>query len=47
MKRGVLCLREWTSPFEPAEALKRWIDYYYGSYMQSTLGYTAPNAFER
>ena len=46
MKEELLWLREWTSPFELADALNDWISYYNGSYLHSTLGYKAPNRFE-
>jgi putative transposase len=46
MKEELLWLREWTSPFELADALKEWISYYNGSYLHSTLGYKPPNTFE-
>ncbi len=46
MKEELLWLREWTSPFELADVLGKWIDYYNTSYLHSTLGYKAPNTFE-
>ena len=46
MKEELLWLREWTSPFELADALKEWISYYNGSYLHSALGYKPPNTFE-
>jgi len=46
MKEELLWLREWTSPFELADALGKWIKYYNGFYLHSALGYKAPNKFE-
>jgi putative transposase len=46
MKEELLWLREWDSPFELADALGKWIDYYNNQYLHSTLGYKAPNKFE-
>jgi putative transposase len=46
MKEELLWLREWTSPFELADALGRWIEYYNAKYLHSALGYKAPNKFE-
>jgi putative transposase len=46
MKEELLWLREWSSPFELADALKNWIEYYNGSYLHSALGYRAPSKFE-
>lgn len=46
MKEELLWLREWTSPFELADALQSWISYYNGSYLHSALGYKSPNKFE-
>jgi len=46
MKEELLWLREWTSPFELADALKNWVEYYNGSYLHSALGYKAPIKFE-
>ena len=46
MKEELLWLREWTSPFELADALKEWIQYYNEEYLHSTLGYMPPNKFE-
>ena len=46
MKEELLWLREWNSPFELADALGKWIEYYNGKYLHSALGYKAPNKFE-
>jgi len=46
MKEELLWLREWTSPFELADALSSWITKYNQSYLHSTLGYNTPNKFE-
>jgi len=46
MKEELLWLREWTSPFDLADALNEWITYYNGSYLHSALGYKSPNKFE-
>lgn len=46
LKEELLWLREWTSPFELAEQLKSWVDYYNNRYLHSALGYKAPNQFE-
>lgn len=46
MKEELLWLREWTSPFELADALGQWIRYYNGSYLHSALGYKSPIKFE-
>lgn len=42
MKEELLWLREWTSPFELADALGNWIDGYNQSYLHSSLGYKTP-----
>ena len=47
MKEELLWLREWTSPFELADALGKWIEYYNGSYLHSALGYKSPTKFEK
>ena len=47
MKEELLWLREWTSPFELADALGMWIEYYNGSYLHSALGYKSPIKFEK
>lgn len=47
MKEELLWLREWTSPFELAEQLKNWVDYYNNRYLHSALGYKAPIQFEK
>lgn len=46
MKEELLWLKEWTSPFELADALGKWIEYYNGKYLHSTLGYKSPEKFE-
>jgi putative transposase len=46
MKEELLWLREWASPFELADALGMWIEYYNGKYLHSALGYKAPNKYE-
>jgi len=46
MKEELLWLREWTSPFELADALSSWITSYNQSYLHSSLGYKSPNQFE-
>jgi putative transposase len=46
MKEELLWLKEWNSPFELADSLRRWIDYYNGNYLHSALGYKAPKIFE-
>jgi transposase InsO family protein len=47
MKEELLWLREWTSPFELAEQLNNWVDYYNCHYLHSALGYKTPNQFEQ
>lgn len=47
MKEELLWLREWHSPFELEEALGRWIKAYNRSYLHSSLGYKAPEKFEK
>jgi len=46
MKEELLWLKEWTSPFELADALGKWIEYYNGKYLHSALGYKPPIKFE-
>jgi putative transposase len=46
MKEELIWLREWNSPFELADALGKWIEYYNGKYLHSALGYKAPIKFE-
>jgi putative transposase len=46
MKEELLWLREWTSPFELADTLGKWIEYYNGRYLHSALGYKSPIKFE-
>lgn len=47
MKEELLWLREWTSPFELADALGKWIAYYNNIYLHSALGYKSPVKFEK
>jgi transposase InsO family protein len=47
LKEELLWLREWTSPFDLAEQLKNWVDYYNDRYLHSALSYKAPNQFEK
>jgi len=47
MKEELVWINEWTSPGTFLEALDAWIDYYNNSYLHSTLGYTAPDMFEK
>ena len=42
MKEELLWLREWTSPFELADELGKWIKYYNNNYLHSALGYKTP-----
>jgi len=46
MKEELIWLREWNSPFEMADALAKWIEYYNTRYLHSALGYKAPSKFE-
>jgi putative transposase len=46
MKEELLWLWDWTSPFELADSLKKWVSYYNGSYLHSALGYKTPKQFE-
>jgi putative transposase len=46
MKEELLWLREWTSPFELADALSSWIEKYNYCYLHSSLGYKSPIKFE-
>jgi putative transposase len=46
LKEELVWLREWTSPATFFAALRRWIADYNTSYLHSTLGYRAPEAFE-
>lgn len=46
MKEELLWLKEWISPFELADALGKWIEYYNGKYLHSSLGYKSPEKFE-
>ena len=47
LKEECLWLREWTSPFELAEAVARWLESFNVSYLHSSLGYRTPEAFEQ
>ena len=42
LKEELIWLREWTSPFELAEALEMWIERYNTEYLHSALGYRSP-----
>ncbi|MCM8811506.1 MAG: IS3 family transposase [Candidatus Omnitrophica bacterium] len=42
IKEELIWLREWTSPFELAEALEAWIKRYNAEYVHSALGYKSP-----
>jgi len=42
LKEELIWLREWTSPFELAEALETWIEGYNAEYLHSALGYRSP-----
>ena len=46
MKEELLWLNEWTSPFELADALGKWVQYYNREYLHSTLGYKSPVKYE-
>lgn len=46
MKEELLWLREWSSPFELADALNKWVSYYNESYLHSALAYKSPTKFE-
>ena len=46
LKEELFCIREWTSVVELEHAVTAWIEWYNSSYLHSTLGYRAPNAFE-
>ena len=46
MKEEFIWLREWNSPFELADALGKWIEYYNGKYLHSIIGYKSPIKFE-
>ena len=47
MEEELLWLREWHSPFDLADTLKEWMANYNSSYLYSTLGYRAPEQFEK
>jgi len=46
MKEELLWLKEWMSPFELADALGKWVEYYNRQYLHSALGYKSPEKFE-
>ena len=46
MKEELLWLNEWTSPFELADALGKWVQYYNREYLHSTLVYKSPVKYE-
>lgn len=46
LKEELFWLREWTSPFQIAKELQRWIRNYNASYLHSALGYKSPDRFE-
>jgi putative transposase len=46
MKEELLWLREWSSPFDLAQSLTDWVEYYNNSYLHSALGYKQPSKFE-
>jgi len=47
LKEECVWLREWTSPFELAEAVSSWIERYNTGYLHSSLGYKTPEQFEQ
>jgi len=47
IKEELLWLKDWTSPFELAEAVGKWIGGYNRSYLHSSLGYRSPEQFEK
>jgi transposase InsO family protein len=46
MKEELLWLREWTSPFDLADDLSKWIEYYNNKYLHSAPGYKSPIKFD-
>lgn len=46
MKEELLWLKEWISPFELADSLGNWIEYYNRKYLHSSLGYKTPEKYE-
>lgn len=46
MKEELLWLNEWTCPFELADALGKWVQYYNWEYLHSALGYKSPVKYE-
>jgi transposase InsO family protein len=46
MKEELLWLKEWYSPFDLTDALRKWVEYYNRSYLHSSLGYRSPMKFE-
>ena len=47
LKEECLWLREWSSPFELAEAVATWFEQFNGSYLHSSLGYRTPESYEQ
>ncbi len=47
LKEECVWLREWTSPFELADAVARWFEQFNVSYLHSSLGYRTPESFEQ
>jgi len=47
LKEECLWLRDWTSPFELAEALARWFEAFNVRYRHSSLGYRTPEQCEQ
>ena len=46
MKEEMIWLQEWCSPFQLADALGNWTQYYNSRYLHSALGYKPPSKFE-
>jgi transposase InsO family protein len=47
IKEELVWLKEWTSPDLFFKAFNKWIIYYNNKYLHSTLGYMAPEKFEK
>jgi putative transposase len=47
IKEELLWLREWTSPFELADAFRDWVESYNRNYLHSSLGYRTPMQAEK
>ena len=47
LKEECVWLREWTSPFELADAIARWFESFNVSYLHSSLGYRTPELCEQ